>query len=216
MEFVSRVSALLLLITLSPILVVVSFLSLIFQGWPIFFKQERVGFKYKTFNIYKFRSMTSNSGRLITDNKDSRITNFGKFLRITKFDEIPQLLNIVKGEMRFIGPRPEVLKFFNKKKFNFLQKIKPGLSDYSSILFRNETRVLRKIGGKTPYLKLLPIKIELANYYSNRKGFLLDLRLVLYTIISIIFPKFVMTILIKPVIFSDIPKLKCFWKKYLS
>lgn len=159
--------------------------------------------------------MIKNSGDLIVKSKDSRITALGRILRKTKIDEIPQLLNIIKGEMRFIGPRPEVPEYFDKNTFQFLYKIKPGLSDYASIMLRDETKILLKIGGDNPYTKLLPIKLELAEYYSRKKSFYLDLKLVTITIIAIIFPKFSSRVLIIPRLTKDLPKIKGFLNKYL-
>ena len=215
MEFISRFFALLFLIILLPIMTLISILSLIFQGKPVFYKQERVGYNYKTFNIYKFRSMEKNSGDLITQAKDSRVTTFGKILRKTKTDEIPQIINILKGEMRFVGPRPEVPEFVERNNFKFLQKIKPGISDFSSIIFRDETKILKRIGGDNPYAKLLPIKLQLADYYSRKKSFLLDLRLVIITIISIIFPEFASRFFLLPSLIIDIPSIKGFLNRYL-
>ena len=153
MEILSRFIALCMLLFLFPLLFITSILSLIFQGKPILFKQERVGYKFKCFKIYKFRTMEFNSGELITQPGDKRITDYGKILRKTKVDELPQLLNIIKGDMRFIGPRPEVKKYVSLSKFQFLEKIKPGISDFSSIIFRNETQILEKIGGKKSLFK---------------------------------------------------------------
>ena len=210
MEYFSRLVALLLLLTLSPLIIVITLFCIIFQGFPIFFAQKRIGLNYEVFNIYKFRTMVINSGRIITKHQDNRITVFGRILRKLKIDEIPQLINIIKGEMRFIGPRPEVPDYFNESEFNFLMKIKPGLSDYSSILFRDESRILKGIGGENPYSMLLPIKIELAKYYSRNKSFLLDLKLVVVTLISIVFPNLSLRILAKTFIEEDLPKTKNF------
>ena len=90
--------------------------------------------------------------------------------------------------MRFIGPRPEVKQYFSKKNFKFLNNVKPGISDFASIILRNESLILEKIGGENPYEQLLPIKLELADYYSKNKSFWLDLKLVVITTISI-FPQ---------------------------
>ena len=215
MGFISRFSALLILILISPIILIISFLLLLFQGRPIFFKQSRVGYKLQLFKIYKFRTMKENSGDLVTAYNDDRVTKFGKILRKNKIDELPQLFNIIRGEMRFIGPRPEVEKYFSKKDFQFLKKIKPGLSDYSSIVLRNETDILKKIGGKNPYNDLLPIKLKLADFYSNKKNFLLDLKLVIITIISIIAPSFCSKTLIIPELSNKIPEVKFFFQRYL-
>ena len=134
---------------------------------------------------------------------------------MTKIDEIPQLLNILKGDMRFIGPRPEVQNYFEKSAFHFLMSVKPGISDYASILFRNEEKILERIGGNNPYLQLLPIKLELANYYSIKKSFLLDLKLVIITMLSIFFPNYSSRTLIVPSLIIDLPETERFLKKYI-
>lgn len=208
MEFTSRLISFFLIIFLAPIFLFTSFLCLIFQGMPIIFKQKRVGYKFRQFNIYKFRSMVQASGDMVTSKNDKRITLLGKFLRNTKIDEIPQLINILKGDMRFIGPRPEVLMYFNESDFGFLKNVKPGISDFSSIILRNENEILEGIGGDNPYEKLLPIKIRLANYYSRRKSFPLDFKLVLITILSIFFPDYASRLLINNEISSIIKDLK--------
>ena len=215
MEVFSRFIALCMLFFLFPLLLVTSILSLIFQGKPVLFRQERVGYKFKCFKIYKFRTMKFNTGELITQPGDLRITHYGKILRKTKVDELPQLLNIIKGDMRFIGPRPEVKKYVSKSEFQFLEKIKPGISDYSSIIFRNETQILKKIGGKNPYSNLLPIKLKLSEYYSIKKSFFLDFKLVIITAVAIIFPDFSSKVLVVPKISKEIPELKYFFDKYL-
>ena len=127
--------------------------------------------------------MINNSGPGITEHNDLRITYIGKILRMTKLDELPQLLNILFGDMRFIGPRPEIIEYFDESQFLFLEN-KTGISDFSSIIFRNEEKILHRIEDN-PYKELLPIKIKLTSYYSKNKGFFLDLYLVLLTIISI-------------------------------
>tara|TARA_Y100000591_G_C21768223_1_gene664064 strand:- start:534 stop:1151 length:618 start_codon:yes stop_codon:yes gene_type:complete len=200
---------------ISPMLLSVSLLVLIFDGWPILYKQDRVGFRFKIFKIYKFRTMVKNSGNLLTKQHDRRVTALGKVLRKTKIDELPQLFNILKGDMRFIGPRPEVLEFFNQNNFQFLKNIKPGISDYSSILLRDEGKVLTCIGGDNPYSILLPFKLKLANYYSKKKSFLVDLKLVLITILSILFPYYSSRNLIAPAIIRDLPEAQNFLNKYL-
>ena len=189
MEIFSRTIALTFIFLLTPFFLIVSLLCIIFQGFPIFFGQERVGYSFKYFKIYKFRTMNFDVGEVITGSNDPRITKFGKILRAMKIDEIPQLFNILKGEMRFIGPRPEVKQYFSKKNFKFLNNVKPGISDFASIILRNESLILEKIGGENPYEQLLPIKLELADYYSKNKSFWLDLKLVVITTISIFFPQ---------------------------
>jgi len=189
MELFSRSVAVLMLIILFPLVLCICIISLIFQGSPIIFRQERIGHNYTPFVLYKFRSMINNNyGKKITDLKDTRITLLGKILRASKLDEIPQLLNIVKGDMRFIGPRPEVKSFIRNNDFSFLTRIKPGLTDFSSILFRNESEILSRAGGLEKYPKLLELKIALGHLYAEHKGFWLDMKLVFLTVIAIIFP----------------------------
>ena len=118
--------------------------------------------------------------------------------------------------MRFIGPRPEVFEYFDKNKFLFLKRIKPGISDYASIIFRNESEILREIGGSNPYKKLLPIKLKLAEYYSNKKCFILDLKLVSITFISIVLPEIASKYLGLSKISADIPEFNDFAKNHLS
>jgi len=117
-------------------------------------------------------------------------------------------MNIIKGQMRFIGPRPEVPKYVNNDKFSFLKIVPPGLSDYASILFRNESIIMDNIGGVDPYKELLSCKIMLAEYYSKNKGFLLDLKLVVFTLLAILFPDYTNKNLVLPVIKKDYPELK--------
>lgn len=185
MELISRLIAFVLFLFLCPLFFIISIFSLLSHGRPIFYKQNRVGYKNVIFKIYKFRTMVENSGSLLTSENDNRITKFGLFLRKTKLDEIPQLINIIRGEMRFIGPRPEVPKFAEKADFSFLFKIKPGISDYSSIVFRNESKILVSFNKNYEYI--LNIKVQLAHFYSTKKNFFLDLRLVFITILSVFF-----------------------------
>ena len=144
MEIISRTTAVVLLIILSPFLLIIGLGNLILQGRPIIYRQKRVGKDFQEFMIYKFRTMKNedmgiesfNSGQTAT------LTRWGRFLRKTKLDELPQLANIIKGDMRFIGPRPEVPEYVSQDSFSFLRIIKPGLSGFSSILFRNESAVV--------------------------------------------------------------------------
>ena len=190
MELFSRFVAVLMIVIISPVMLAIGLASLIFQGFPILYKQERIGFKFKSFSLFKFRTMKRNDGKeLITNPNDNRITFWGKILRRFKLDELPQLVNIVKGEMRFIGPRPEVRQYTENNNFSFLERIKPGLTDFSSILFRNESKILSRAGGVNTYPQLLELKIELGHLYAKHKSFWLDLKLVVLTLISIILPK---------------------------
>ncbi|MBI86890.1 MAG: hypothetical protein CMG63_02290 [Candidatus Marinimicrobia bacterium] len=191
MEITSRLTALFLLIALIPLLVIIALVSLIIQGLPIIFIQPRVGKNFKKFNIYKFRTIKNKGGDTIISHSGDllQVSKWGKFLRKTKLDELPQLLNVIKGDMRFIGPRPEVPKYVNRKTFSFLKKIKPGLSGYSSIIFRNESDILSMIESDDPYQEILNIKLALDNYYVTKKSFSQDFKLVVLTIFSLFTPK---------------------------
>jgi len=208
MEIFSRFVATCLLIILSPLFIVITFGSLVFQGNPIVFKQERIGFNFQPFVLYKFRSMVINNGdNKITESNDTRITLWGKLLRTLKLDELPQLWNILKGEMRFIGPRPEVQEYVSGYDFSFLKNIKPGLTDFSSILLRDETNILSNNGGIDNYPKLLMVKVELGHLYAKHKSFWLDIKLVFITLFSIIFPKMAILIVKKNFIKKYKPNL---------
>jgi lipopolysaccharide/colanic/teichoic acid biosynthesis glycosyltransferase len=202
MDIFSRITALILVIILAPLFVIVISLNFIFQGLPVFYFHERVGFKYKKFNIIKFRTMKNDQINInnITSRNDLRITKWGKFIRFLKIDELPQLWNIIKGDMQFVGPRPEVEEFVNNQDFSFLNSIKPGLTDFSSIILRDEEKVLDNLGGVKHYSELLSIKLELCYLYVKSKSFVLNLKLIILTILSIIFPKTISYLVLKFII----------------
>ena len=191
MEIISRFTALVLALFLSPLLFSIAICNLIIQGRPIIYRQKRIGKNLKIFIIYKFRTMRNKGTKnhLFQTGDEPKITSWGKFLRKTKLDELPQFFNVIKGDMRFIGPRPEVPEFVNKDSFFFLESIKPGLSGYSSILFRNESDIWSMIDSEDPYNNILNIKVALDKYYVNKKGFFEDLKLVGITILSLLFQK---------------------------
>ena len=140
-NILDRLISLISLIILSPLLLLISFLILVIEGRPIFFFQKRPGFKSKLFTIIKFRTMKSfkesNSENLLSD--EYRLTSLGKFLRKTSLDELPELINIFKGEMSFIGPRPlliEYLPLYSKKQL-LRHNVLPGLSGWAQVNGRN-------------------------------------------------------------------------------
>jgi len=191
MELIARLTAVILALLLSPLLIGIALGNLLIQGRPIIFRQNRIGKNFKPFIIYKFRTMQmdlNNESLFQTGNSD-QITKWGRFLRKTKLDELPQFFNVIKGDMRFIGPRPEVPEFVDKESFFFLNEIKPGLSGYSSILFRNESEIWSMIDSDDPYHNILQIKVGLDRYYVNKKSFIEDLKLVGITILSLFIPK---------------------------
>ena len=164
----------------SPVFFLISLAIFIGSGLPIFFLQERVGWDRKVFNIIKFRTMriTSNAkGLLISSNNDSRVTGIGKFLRKYKLDELPQFINVLKGEMSIVGPRPhepgEVAKYENyqKKLFN----IKPGITGLAQVSGRSEL--------------LFSEEVRLDSYYIENWSVWLDFYIMIKTFYVIIFRK---------------------------
>ncbi len=207
MKILSRIIAFMVIIAISPLLLTLCILCLLFQGRPIFYSQIRIGYKFKPFMIYKFRSMSQDSSiKINTSNNNPQITPWGRFMRKFKFDELPQLYNILKGDMRFIGPRPELPDYVIKTEFRFLNKFPPGLSDYSSILLIDESSI---ISSDFSYSDLLKLKNSLANYYVTNKSFVLDLKLVFLTMIAVIFPRFVASNFIMPIVSKIAPE----WEK---
>jgi len=176
----------------SPVFFLISLAIFIGSGLPIFFLQERVGWDRKVFNIIKFRTMriTSNAkGLLISSNNDSRVTGIGKFLRKYKLDELPQFINVLKGEMSIVGPRPEVKKYADSFFVDYDQilTVKPGITDYASILYRNEAKLLDAVFDKEKYYleKILPIKIQLNKKYIDEASLITDLKIIFITILAI-------------------------------
>jgi lipopolysaccharide/colanic/teichoic acid biosynthesis glycosyltransferase len=188
-EWAGRVIAVFILIILSPFLLIIIVLSLAFHGSPVFYNHDRVGYHFKLFQLHKFRSMKPSLTKAgITVSGEARVTLWGAFLRKFKIDEIPQLWNIVKGEMCFIGPRPEIPEFVDQSSFSFLESVKPGLTDFASIIFRDEEKLLEKKGGLSSYENILPLKIRLNRIYVAHQSVLLDLTLAIMTGLSVLFP----------------------------
>lgn len=134
--------SLILLVLLSPIFLFVSVAIVIDSGFPIFYRAQRGGYKNQPFRIFKFRTMVQNADKIgggTTALNDSRITKVGNFLRKTKVDEVANLINIIKGDMSFIGPRPELLRYTEQYEGaeNLILEVRPGITDYSSIEFIN-------------------------------------------------------------------------------
>jgi lipopolysaccharide/colanic/teichoic acid biosynthesis glycosyltransferase len=176
------------LILLSPILIIISFWIVLDSDGGIFYKQERIGKNQKPFWLYKFRSMRPNSDQLgqITIGKDNRITKVGHFIRKYKLDELPQLLNILKGDMSIVGPRPEVKKYvdlYNAEQLKVLS-VKPGLSDYASIEYFDEQEILGQAENpdKEYIEKVMPAKLELNLKYIKEKSLLTDLKIIYNTL----------------------------------
>jgi len=180
------------LVLLFPVFAAAAILIKIDTDGPVFFIQKRVGRNFKVFNIYKFRTMimeTSYQGLPITVGNDSRITKIGEFLRKTKIDELPQLFNVLKGDMSFVGPRPEVEKYVDlyREEYREILKLMPGITDIASLTYSNESEILNGKDNPEKYYTdvILPHKITFAEEYVKKASFLFDLKLILLTIYKI-------------------------------
>lgn len=181
------------LVACLPLLIFMTILIKLDSKGPIFFIQKRVGKNFKLFNFYKFRTMVADAsqrGLQITAGGDPRITRVGRFLRKTKIDELPQLINVFKGDMSFVGPRPEVLKYVEmfRDDYKNILRVKPGITDYAAIEFRNEESVLKKFENpEEGYIReVLPLKIKLYKKYIEDKSIFSDVKLIFLTLWKIL------------------------------
>lgn len=181
------------LLFLSPIFIIIALIIKIDSKGSTFYKQIRVGRNGKTFKIYKFRTMVTdkqNKAMQITIGKDSRITKVGHFLRKYKLDELPQLFNVLLGDMSFVGPRPEVPKYVNlyTEKQKKVLLVRPGITDYASIEFRNESEILGKVDNpEEVYInEIMPKKIDLNYKYLHELSLFTDIKLIIKTVIKIL------------------------------
>ena len=181
------------LIILMPFFIIIALLIIIDDGFPIMYRQTRVGKNGNFFKILKFRTMKKNAdafGKLTIGDKDPRITKIGYVLRKYKIDELPQLWNILKGEMSFIGPRPEVpeyVAFYDTKQRDVL-KVRPGLSDYASLDYINENEILSKYSTpEEAYINIvMPQKLQLSLKYIHDMSLKTDFNITIKTIAKII------------------------------
>lgn len=177
------------LIILSPILIPIALWVGLSSKGGVFYTQIRVGKNNKDFKLYKFRSMRVNSdkqGLLTVGSKDNRITKAGYFIRKYKIDELPQLLNVLKGDMSFVGPRPEVRRYvemYNEEQKQVL-KVRPGITDPASIKYRNENDLLSKAEDPEQYYitNIMPDKLRINIDYINKRTFLKDIKIIIQTI----------------------------------
>ena len=187
------VLSLLGLLFLLPIFVILAVWIKFDSQGSIFFRQIRVGKDGRDFRIYKFRTMIVNAekmGIITIGERDPRITNSGYFLRKYKLDELPQLINVFKGEMSFVGPRPEVRKYvemYNQEQIKILT-VKPGITDYASIEYINEDEILGKsLNPEKTYIEeIIPQKIKYNTKYINNKTVIEYFKIIFLTIIKII------------------------------
>ncbi|MBN4072128.1 sugar transferase [Flavobacteriales bacterium AH-315-E23] len=181
------------LIVLFPLLILIAFLVFISSKGGIIFSHPRVGLNNKDFKVYKFRTMRVSSepgNQLTMGHSDPRITGFGKFLRRYKLDELPQLFNVLLGDMSIVGPRPEVRKYVDQ--YTEQQKkvltVRPGITDYASLEYVDEGTILEQAeDAEKEYTNVvLPKKLELGIKYVEERSFLKDLSIIFRTLWRII------------------------------
>ncbi len=178
---INRLIAFILLIILSPIFLITALVILIEDGFSVFFTQKRVGINYSFFNIYKFRSMKKNTPNVAThllENPDQYLLKIGKFIRKTSLDELPNLINIIKGDMVFVGPRPAL---YNQDDLMTLRvaagvdKLKPGITGWAQINGRDDISIEKKV--------------QLEQEYMNKKSTLFDIEIIIKTFTNVLFSK---------------------------
>lgn len=188
-----RICAAIALLAVSPLLLVAAAAILAEDGRPIFFRQKRIGQMGRPFEMWKLRSMRMwNGGLAITAAGDSRILRVGRYLRKFKIDELPQLWNVLRGEMKLVGPRPEVPQFvdYTLAIWQKVLAVPPGLTDLATLIFRNEEELLATFNDPEQFYRerILPAKLQLNLKYLEQRCLSTDVKLILITIISCLFP----------------------------
>jgi lipopolysaccharide/colanic/teichoic acid biosynthesis glycosyltransferase len=181
------------LIIISPIFMLLSLLIALDSQGGIFYKQVRIGKNMRPFKLFKFRTMYANSdkkGLLTVGDNDNRITRVGYYLRKYKLDELPQLINVLIGEMSFVGPRPEVekyVKLYNNEQQKVLS-VKPGITDWASIRYVNESELLARSSEpeKTYINEIMPAKLAINLEYVKQNNLLIDIKIILHTFKAIL------------------------------
>jgi lipopolysaccharide/colanic/teichoic acid biosynthesis glycosyltransferase len=181
--------SLLALLALSPLLAGLAAAALISSGRPVIFRQRRVGWHGLCFTLYKFRTMTPAAGAedgAFDAGRTARVTPLGRFLRRTKLDELPQLWNVLKGDMSLVGPRPEVRKWVEAypERWRFVHTVQPGITDPASLHYRNEEELLARAADPESTYRdiILPDKLSLYEDYIRRRGFGTDLTLIVRSV----------------------------------
>jgi lipopolysaccharide/colanic/teichoic acid biosynthesis glycosyltransferase len=199
-KFLKRATDLLIatiaLLLLSPILIPSIIILLLTGEHEVFYFQKRLGYKNKPFNIWKFATMLKNSPNIgtgeITLRNDPRVTRFGKILRMTKINELPQIINVFKGDMSLVGPRPLMEVSFKLYPEEVQQKIynsRPGMTGIGSLIFRDEEKIISDAADpKEMYAKIYPFKGALELWYQKHASLYTDFMIIFLTAWSIIFP----------------------------
>lgn len=181
------------LLLLAPLLAGIALAIKLDSPGPVLFRQQRMGRGFRPFWIYKFRTMkTGAAGPALTVGADGRITRAGAFLRRSKLDELPQLLNVLKGDMALVGPRPEVPRYVEAfhRDYEEILTVRPGLTDLASLKYRDESALLGQSGDpEEEYVRrILPDKIRLAKETIRRSSLAFDLRLICQTLQKVLLP----------------------------
>lgn len=211
-RFLDLLVALSLLIISMPIIVVLLFLLKFTGDGEVFFLQERVGYKNKRFFIWKFATMSRNADKIgskeFTTKNDPRLIPMGKFLRMSKLNELPQLFNILKGDMSLVGPRPLIATAFNRYSKEVQRKIydvKPGITGIGSVIFRDEAALVSEGGDfEKLYKKINGYKGKLELWYQENRSLKTDMLIVFLTAYSIFYPKQQLT----HKIFKNLPRVE--------
>lgn len=183
------------LIVLGPLLFISALLIKVTSPGPVFYRGHRIGLAGRPFRIFKFRTMVvgaEEKGPSSTHERDARITPFGGFLRRFKLDELPQLLNVLAGEMSFVGPRPEVQKFTDlyTQKEKIILTVRPGITDRASMKFHNEGEIIAASGitdADEAYAKLIrPEKLRLQMEYARNHSVAGDVRIIFDTFLTLV------------------------------
>lgn len=189
---IGSILAFVLFLIIWPLYLIIALLLIIDDGFPVFYRPQRGGYKNKPFRIFKFRTMVRNADKIgggTTALHDPRITRVGNFLRKTKLDEIPQIFNILGGSMSFIGPRPELLKYVKRYEGDekLIMEVRPGITDFSSVEFINLDELVGAENADEAYEKyVLKKKNALRIKYAREVSFITDFKLFFNTVLSVI------------------------------
>ncbi len=177
------------IVLLLPLFALTALLIKLDSAGPVMFVHERIGRSFRPFRMYKFRTMRADApldGSLVTVRGDTRVTRIGRLLRRTKLDELPQLINVLNGEMSLVGPRPEVRRFVEqfRRDYEELLTVRPGITDPASLKYRDEEAILATAARPEDYYvqQVLPDKIQLSKKYVQSASFMGDLSILLRTI----------------------------------
>jgi len=181
------------LILFSPVLLAAAFAVWLEDGFPVLFRHTRIGRDQRPFSLLKFRSMrTGSKGAQITAKQDPRITRTGRILRKYKIDELPQLWNVLRGDMSLVGPRPEVPEYVDASDpvWESVLRFRPGITDLATLVYRNEEEILARSADPEQFYRevLLPSKLALNLRYLRSRSFTQDLKLLLLTARYSFFP----------------------------